>query len=57
MVLDFLARKIAKKKFGWKTRENVVDLHFLVVYNFDFPRKIAKFAIFGTDLKQNEFMI
>ena len=28
--------------FGWKTRENVVVLDFLVADNFDFKRKIAK---------------
>ena len=27
---------------GWKTRENVVVLDFLAVYNFDFTRKIVK---------------
>ena len=32
--------KNSQKKFEWKTRENVGDLHFLVVDNFDFPRKI-----------------
>ena len=30
-----------EKFFGWKTREIVGDLHFLVVDNFDFPRKIV----------------
>ena len=49
MGLDFLAvdnfdftRKIVKKNFGWKTRENVVVLDFLAVDNFDFTRKIVK---------------
>ena len=32
-IVDFL---------GWKTRENVVVLHFLAVDNFDFTRKIVK---------------
>ena len=32
--------KNCQKNFGWKTRENVGDLHFLVVDNFDFPRKL-----------------
>ena len=38
-------RKIAPKKFGWKTREareNVVVLDFLAVDNFHFTRKIVK---------------
>ena len=35
---------MSKKKFGWKTRENVGDLHFLVVDNFDFPRKLYSFV-------------
>ena len=46
MVLDFLTvdnfdftRKIVKKKFWRKTREN---LEFLTVDNFDFTRKIVK---------------
>jgi len=32
------------KKFGWKTRKNVGDLHILIVDAFDFPRKIVKFC-------------
>ena len=56
-VLDVLAvdnfdftRKIVKKKFGWKTRENVRDLHFLSCWQLWFPEKIVKFGqnwIFG----------
>ena len=38
---DF-TRKIVKKKFGSKTRENVGVLDFLAVDNFDFTRKIVK---------------
>ena len=58
MVLDFLAvenfdftRKIVKKNFWWKTRENVVVLDFLAVDNFDFTRKIVK-KIFGEKLEK-----
>ena len=46
-VLEFLScwqlwfhEKNCQKNLGWKTRENVGDLHFLVVDNFDFPRKL-----------------
>ena len=42
--------KNCQKKFGWKTRENVGDVHILVVDIFDYPRKIVKFCqnwIFG----------
>ena len=28
----------------WKTRENVGEIHFLVVDNFDFPRKLQSFV-------------
>ena len=34
--------KNCQKNFRWKTPENVGDLHFLVIANFDFPRKIVK---------------
>ena len=33
--------KNCQKKFGWKTRENVVVLDILAVDNFDFTRKIV----------------
>ena len=49
-IWGFLAVDNLSKKFGWKTRENVGDLHFLVVDNFDFTRKIVKLCqswIFG----------
>ena len=36
--------KNCQKSFGWKTCENVGDLHFLVVGNFDFPRKLWSFV-------------
>ena len=46
-IWDFLAidnfdftRKNCQKIFGWKSRENVEDLHFLVDDNFDIPRKL-----------------
>ena len=59
MVLDFLAvdnfdftRKIVKKKFGRKTRENVVVLDFLAVDNFNFTRKIVK-KILGEKNREN----
>ena len=32
------------KKFGWKTRENVGDLHFLIVDNVDFARNLKSFV-------------
>ena len=35
-------RKIVKKYFGWKTRENAVVLHYSAVDHFDLPRKIVK---------------
>ena len=50
LLTTLISREKLSKKFGWKTRENVGDLHFLVVDNFDFPRKIVKFCqnwIFG----------
>ena len=34
-------RKMVKKYFGWKTRENAMVLHYLAVDHFDFPRKIV----------------
>ena len=36
--------KNCQNNFGWKTRENVGDLHFLVVDNIDFPRKLQIFV-------------
>ena len=46
--------KNCQKIFGWKTRENVGDLDFLVVDIVDFPGKIVKFCqnwIFWTKIK------
>ena len=40
LLTTLISREKLSKKFGWKTRENVGDLHFLVVDNFDFPRKL-----------------
>jgi len=42
--LWFHEKDCQKKKLGWKTGENVGGLHFLVVDNFDLPRKIVKFC-------------
>ena len=41
-IWGFLAVDNLSKKFGWKTRENVVFLDFLAIDNFDFTRKIVK---------------
>ena len=38
-VTALISREKLSKHFGLKTRENVGDVHFLVVDNFDFPRK------------------
>ena len=35
-------RKMVKKYFGWKPRENAVVLHYLAVDHFDFTRKIVQ---------------
>ena len=40
----YFARKIVKNILGAKTRENVADLHFLVVDKFDFPKKLESFV-------------
>ena len=37
-----ISRENCRFFWGWKTRENVVDLDFLAVDNLDFTRKIVK---------------